>query len=75
MNNGECLVMKKHHPHGTDIRRDDNNKMIALNFRVIIKNDDRSIDLNPLFSEKIKLNNNQKKIGNKLYNVDMFDFI
>ena len=74
MNNGECLVMTKHQPHGTDIRRNENNRMIALNFRVILKNEDGSIDLNPLFSEKMKMNNNQKKIGNKLYNVDMFDF-
>lgn len=74
MNNGECLVMSKHQPHSTDTRRDEKKNMIAINFRVILKNQDGSIDLNPLFSEKMKLVNNQKKIGNKLYNVDMFDF-
>lgn len=74
MNNGECLVMTRHQPHATDIRRNENNKLIALTFRVILKNEDGSIDLNPLFAEKMKVENNQKKIGNKLYNVDMFDF-
>jgi hypothetical protein len=72
--NGECLVMSKHQPHSTDLRRDNKKKFIALNFRVIIKNEDGSIDLNPSYSNTYKVKNMQYKNNNKLYGVDIFDF-
>jgi hypothetical protein len=72
--NGECLVMSKHQPHSTDLRRNNKKKFIALNFRVIIKNEDGSIDLNPVYSNTYNVKNTQYKIKNKLYNVDTFDF-
>lgn len=69
--NGECLVMSKHMLHSTDLRRQ-NNQIKGFNFRVIIKNKDGSINFNGN-PNKIKANHVYK--NNKLYNVDMFDFI
>lgn len=71
MVDGDCLVMSKHLLHRTDIRRD-SKTFKGFNFRVIIRNDDGSIEFNG--TPPLKQAHHVYK-GNKIYNVEMFDFI
>jgi len=70
--NGECLVMSKHVLHSTDLRR--TNNVNAINFRVVIKNDDGSIYHS---GNKFAMRSNHKYDAStkKLFNVNMFDLI
>jgi len=70
--NGECLVMSKHVLHITDLRR--NNNVNAINFRVVIKNDDGSIYHS---GNKFAMRSNHiyDASRKKLFNVKMFDLI
>jgi hypothetical protein len=74
MVDGECLVMSRYLPHATDARRQPC-QCRGFNFRVIVKNDDGSIDINPEYVKEFSIKPNHKLVGNKLYNVDMFDYL
>jgi hypothetical protein len=66
--------MSKYLPHATDIRRKPN-QCRGFNFRIIVKNDDGSIDINPEYVKEFGVQPHQHFVGNKLYNVNMFDFL
>jgi L-ascorbate metabolism protein UlaG (beta-lactamase superfamily) len=72
MKNKDCLVMGKHMPHRTDLRRDDMFK--GLNFRVVIRNKDDSI-YHSGDKQYMKYHNIYNATESKLFNVGMFDFI
>ncbi len=72
MKNKDCLVMGKHMPHRTDLRRDDMFK--GLNFRVVIRNKDGSI-YHSGDKQYMKYHNIYNATESKLFNVGMFDFI
>ena len=70
--NGECLVMSKHLLHTTDLRR--TNNVNAVNFRVVIKNDDGSI-YHSGNKFAMRRNHTYDASRKKLFNVNMFDLI
>ena len=70
--NGECLVMTKHLLHITDLRR--TNNVNAVNFRVVIKNDDGSI-YHSGNKFAMRSNHTYDASSKKLFNVNMFDLI
>ena len=72
--NGECLVMTKHLMHTGDNKRNDNVK--GFNFRVLVKNEDGSIDYNAYYKPSDKFPNHRWDQKNKkLYGVELFDFV
>ena len=71
LKNNECLIMSKHLLHRTDLSRIDNFK--GFNFRVIIKNNDGSIDYNKKYN-KIKPYHIYDEEHNKIYCCKLFDF-
>lgn len=70
--NHECVVMTKHMPHAGDYRRTDDVK--GFHFRVIVKNKDGSINYKHSYKPTNKYPNHIWK-NNKLYGVELFDFI
>jgi len=70
--NHECVVMTKHMLHAGDYRRTDDVK--GFHFRVIVKNKDGSINYNRSYKPTNKYPNHIWK-NNKLYGVELFDFI
>ena len=72
--NNECLVMNKNLPHSSDIRRN-KNQIKAFNFRILLKEEDGSIIFKNLQNIKLHPNKDHKLIGNRMYNIKMFDFI
>lgn len=72
--NGECIVMSKHAMHRGDDRRNDNVK--GFNFRVLIKNEDGSIDYNKYYKpSNVFPKHRWDKENKKLYGVELFDFV
>lgn len=72
--NHECVVMTKHMIHSGDYRRTDDVK--GFHFRVIVKNKDGSINYNGSYKPSNKYPNHMwDKKNNKLYGVELFDFI
>jgi len=70
--NGECLIMTKHLMHRGDDKR--NNNVQGFNFRVLIKNEDGSIDYDKYYKPSDKFPNHKwDKKNKKLYGVDLFD--
>jgi hypothetical protein len=73
LKNGECIVMSKHLLHSGDYRRENNVR--AFNFRVIVKNEDGSVDYNTYYKPSNKFPNHRWDQENKkLYGVELFDF-
>jgi hypothetical protein len=73
LKNGECIVMSKHLLHSGDYRRENNVR--AFNFRVIVKNEDGSVDYNTYYKPSNKFPNHKWDQKNKkLYGVKLFDF-
>jgi len=70
--NHECVVMTKHMLHAGDYRRTDDVK--GFHFRVIVKNKDGSINYNRSYKPTNKYPNHIWK-NNKLYGVELFDFV
>ena len=70
--NHECVVMTKHMLHAGDYRRTDDVK--GFHFRVIVKNKDGSINYKHSYKPTNKYPNHIWK-NNKLYGVELFDFI
>jgi hypothetical protein len=71
--NGECLIMTKHMMHRGDGKR--KNNVQGFNFRVLIKNEDGSIDYNTHYKPSDKFPNHRwDKETKKLYGVELFDF-
>jgi hypothetical protein len=70
--NHECVVMTKHMLHAGDYRRTDDVK--GFHFRVIVKNKDGSINYDSSYKPTNKYPNHIWK-NNKLYGVELFDFI
>jgi len=70
--NGECLIMTKHLMHRGDDKR--KNNVQGFNFRVLIKNEDGSIDYDKYYKPSDKFPNHKwDKKNKKLYGVDLFD--
>jgi hypothetical protein len=72
INNGDCLVMSKHVLHTGDNRR--NNNVKGFHFRVLVKNDDGSIDYNKYYNSNKFPNHIWDKKNKKLFGVELFDF-
>lgn len=73
LKNGECIVMSKHLLHRGDHRRKNNVK--GFHFRVLVKNEDGSIDYNTYYKSSDKFPNHRwDKENKKLYGVELFDF-
>jgi hypothetical protein len=72
INNGDCLVMSKHVLHTGDNRR--NNNVKGFHFRVLVKNDDGSIDYNKYYNSNKFPNHRWDKKNKKLFGVELFDF-
>jgi hypothetical protein len=72
INNGDCLVMSKHVLHTGDNRR--NNNVKGFHFRVLVKNDDGSIDYNKYYTSNKFSNHRWDKNNKKLFGVELFDF-
>ena len=71
--NGECIIMTKHLLHRGDHRR--NNNVNGFHFRVLVKNEDGSIDYNKYYKPSDKFPNHRWDQENKkLYGVELFDF-
>jgi hypothetical protein len=71
--NGECLIMTKHLMHRGDDKR--KNNVQGFNFRVLIKNEDGSIDYDKYYKPSDKFPNHKwDKKNKKLYGVGLFDF-
>lgn len=71
--NGECIIMTKHLLHKGDRRR--NNNVKGFHFRVLVKNEDGSIDYNTYYKPSDKFPNHKwDKENKKLYGVELFDF-
>lgn len=71
---GECIVMSKHVLHRGDNLRKDNVK--GFNFRVIVKNEDGSIDYNGFYKRSDKFPKHiWDQQNKKLYGVDLLDFV
>ena len=71
--NGECLIMTKHLMHRGDDKR--KNNVQGFNFRVLIKNEDGSIDYDKYYKPSDKFPNHRYDQKNKkLYGVELFDF-
>ena len=70
--NEECLVMTKHLLHRTDLSR--NNNFKGFNFRVIIKNDDGSINYDG-YDKIIKPYHNYCNKTKKIYGCKLTDFV
>lgn len=69
----QCIVMSKHLLHRGDHRR--NNNVKGFHFRVLIKNEDGSIDYNKYYKPSDKFPNHMwDKENKKLYGVELFDF-
>jgi hypothetical protein len=74
LKNGECIVMSKHLLHRGDHRR--NNNVKGFHFRVLVKNEDGSIDYNGYYKPSDKFPNHRWDQKNKkLYGVELFDFV
>ena len=74
MKNEECLIMSKHLLHRTDLSRTENFK--GFNFRVIIKNNDGSINYNNKYKHTYKNSHHTyDETNKKLYGCKMFDFV
>jgi hypothetical protein len=72
--NGECLIMTKHLMHRGDDKR--KNNVQGFNFRVLVKNEDGSIDYNAYYKPSDKFPNHRWDQKNKkLYGVELFDFV
>ncbi len=72
MKNGECLIMSKHLLHRTDLSR--HNKFKGFNFRVILKNKDRSIDYKNKYTP-IKPYHTYDEKHKKIYGCKLLDFV
>lgn len=72
LKNGECLIMSKHLLHRTDINR--NNQFRGFNFRVIIKNEDGSINYVNKYNNK-KPYHIYDEEHHKIFGVKILDFI
>lgn len=71
--NGDCLVMSKHVLHRGDEKR--NNNVKGFHFRVLVKNDDGSIDYNKHYKSTNKFPNHRwDKENKKIFGVELFDF-
>lgn len=71
--NGECIIMSKHLLHRGDHRR--NSSVNGFHFRVLVKNEDGSIDYNAYYKPSDKFPNHRWDQENKkLYGVELFDF-
>ena len=74
LKNGECIVMSKHLLHRGDDRRNDNVK--GFHFRVLIKNEDGSIDYNKYYKpSNVFPKHRWDQENKKLYGVELFDFV
>lgn len=72
--NGECLIMTKHLMHRGDYKR--NNNVKGFNFRVLIKNEDGSIDYNKYYKpSNVFPKHRWDQENKKLYGVELFDFV
>jgi hypothetical protein len=72
LKNGECLIMSKHLLHRTDINR--NKHFRGFNFRVIIKNEDGSINYMNKYNNK-KPYHIYDEEHHKIFGVKILDFI
>jgi hypothetical protein len=73
MKNGDCLVMSKHVLHRGDEKR--NNNVKGIHFRVLVKNDDGSVDYNKYYKSTKKFPHHiWDKENKKIFGVDLFDF-
>lgn len=71
--NGECLIMSKHVIHKGDIRR--NGNVNGFHFRVLVKNDDGSVDYNKYYKASKKFPNHRwDRENKKLFGVELLDF-
>jgi hypothetical protein len=71
--NGECLIMSKHVIHKGDSRR--NGNVNGFHFRVLVKNDDGSIDYDKYYKASKKFPNHKwDRENKKLFGVELFDF-
>lgn len=74
LKDGECIVMSKYLMHRGDHRR--NNNVKGFHFRVLVKNEDGSIDYDTYYKPSNKYPNHKwDKKNKKLYGVGLFDFI
>jgi len=74
LKNNECIVMSKHLLHGGDHRRKNNVK--GFHFRVLVKNEDGSINYDTHYTKSNKFPNHRWDEENKkLYGVELLDFI
>jgi hypothetical protein len=65
--------MSKHVLHAGDNRR--NNNVKGFHFRVLVKNEDGSIDYNKYYNSNNKfLNHRWDQKNKKLFGVELFDF-
>jgi len=72
LKNGECIVMSKHLLHRGDHKR--NNNVNGFHFRVLVKNEDGSIDYNKYYKPSYKFPKHRCDEENKkLYGVELFD--
>jgi hypothetical protein len=72
--NSECIVMSKHLLHRGDEKR--KNNVRGFHFRVLVKNEDGSIDYNNHYKPSDKFPNHRWDQKNKkLYGVEFFDFV
>ena len=69
---GECLIMSKHVLHKGDSRR--NNNVKGFHFRVLIKNEDGSLDYNKLYKSIKFPNDRWDRENKKIFGVELFDF-
>lgn len=73
MKNGECLIMSKHVIHKGDSRR--NGNVNGFNFRVLVKNEDGSINYNKYYKASKKFPHHiWDRENKKIFGVDLFDF-
>jgi hypothetical protein len=71
--NSECIVMSKHLLHSGDEKR--KNNVRGLHFRILVKNEDGSIDYNNHYKPSDKFPKHKWDQENKkLYGVELFDF-
>jgi hypothetical protein len=74
LKNSECIVMSKHLLHRGDHRRKNNVK--GFHFRVLVKNEDGSINYDTYYKTSDKFPNHRWDQENKkLYGVELLDFI